>query len=116
MRGKSQLGRIVGEQTGVQVLEVEFCRHLALKPPLAPIQDKIEIVELQQQQLYFSRLIKKKNLKPKPKTLSTGEKDRLGVNGENKREVGIVLPGNRTDRPPHGRKSTIAAAAAAAFG
>ncbi|KAL1232198.1 DNA replication licensing factor [Trichinella pseudospiralis] len=43
-----------------------------------------------------------------------GEKDRLRVNGENKGQVGIVLPGNRTDRPPHGRKSTIAAAAAAA--
>ncbi|KRZ27122.1 hypothetical protein T4B_2970 [Trichinella pseudospiralis] len=71
------------------------------------------MVELQQQ-LYFSRLIKKRNLKPKSNALSTGEKDRLRVNGENKGQVGIVLPGNRTDRPPHGRKSTIAAAAAAA--
>ncbi|KRX44554.1 hypothetical protein T05_6190 [Trichinella murrelli] len=33
-----------------------------------------------------------------PKALNKGEKDRLGVNGENKGEVGIVLPGNRTDR------------------
>ncbi|KRZ12944.1 hypothetical protein T11_8971 [Trichinella zimbabwensis] len=119
MRGKSQLGRIVGEQTGVQVLEVEFCRHLALKPPLTPIQVRMLLIGIvsgnceEQCKVKLGSelqlLLEKKkrhnstnNNKPKPKALSTGEKDRLGVNGENKREVGIVLPGNRTDRLPHG--------------
>ncbi|KRY58102.1 hypothetical protein T03_13590 [Trichinella britovi] len=47
MQRRSQLGWIVGEQAGVQVLEVKFCRHLALKPPLVPIQFRVFAHSLQ---------------------------------------------------------------------